>query len=241
MDWTKFQTIQDMAAERKGGKSALRRLLPKVPSQSALAALGDDRVLSAMAKCINRAGFNWQVIESKWPQFEEAFFGFDIGRLASMPIDEWEAYTSDKRVVRNWPKIKAVMENVGYILEIAERHGSFARFLAEWPADDQIGLMTHLKRHGSRLGGATGQWFLRQIGWDGFIMTPDVIAAIKRAGFEIADQPTSKGDLAKVQQAFNAWHTESKLPYTHIGKIAAYSIGKNYESAFIQEQMERFS
>jgi 3-methyladenine DNA glycosylase Tag len=241
MDLSKFQTIHELAAERKGGKAALRRLLPQVRSRSELARLGEDRMLSAMARCINRAGFNWQVIENKWPQFEEAFFGFDLGRLASLPMAEWEAYAADRRVVRNWPKIKAVMENVGYILEIRETHGSFARFLSEWPADDQIGLMAHLKKHGSRLGGATGQWFLRQIGWDGFIMTADVIAAIKRAGFEIAGQPTSKRDLNKVQQAFNAWHQESGLPYTHLGKIAAYSIGKNYESEFIQEQMERFS
>lgn len=241
MDFSKFRNIHELAAERKGGKAALRRLLPKVPGNSALTGIGDDRVLSAMARCINRAGFNWQVIENKWPQFEEAFFGFDIDRLAAMPIDRWEAYAADKRVVRNWPKIKAVMENVGYILEIRETHGSFGRFLADWPANDQIGLMTHLKKHGSRLGGATGQWFLRQIGWDGFILTADVIAAIKRAGFQIADQPTSKSDLNKVQQAFNAWHEESGLPYTHIGKIAAYSIGTNYESGFIQEQMERFS
>ncbi len=64
---------------------------------------------------------------------------------------------------------------------------------------------------------------------------------IQRAGFEIADQPTSKSDLGKVQQAFSTWQQESGLPYTHIGKIAAYSIGTNYESGFIQEQMQRFS
>jgi 3-methyladenine DNA glycosylase Tag len=241
MDYTRFRTLHDLAAQRKGGKAALRRLLPEVPSRSALAALGDDRALSAMARTINRAGFNWQVIENKWPQFEEAFFGFDIGRLASLPIADWEAYTSDKRVVRNWPKIKAVMENVGYILGIAEQHGSFGRFIAAWPGDDQIGLMAHMKKHGSRLGGATGQWFLRQIGWDGFIMTADVIAAINRAGVAVADQPSSKGDLTKVQQMFNAWHQESGLPYTHIGKIAAYSIGTNYDSDFIHEQMNRFA
>lgn len=241
MDMRGFESIHQLAAERKGGRAALSRLLPAVLPGSELSALADDRVLSAMARCINRAGFNWQVIENKWPQFEAAFFGFNIGRLASLPMEAWEAYATDKRVVRNWSKIKAVMENVGYILAINEQHGSFGRFLANWPADDQIGLMAHLKKHGSRLGGATGQWFLRQIGWDGFIMTADVVAAIKRAGYEIADQPTSKGDLKKVQQAFNTWYQESGMPYTHIGKIAAYSIGTNHESTFIQEQMERFS
>ena len=41
---------------------------------------------------------------------------------------------------------------------------------------------------------------------------------------------TSKRDLAKVQAQFNAWANETGLPYTHLSRICALSIGENYEA-----------
>jgi hypothetical protein len=38
----------------------------------------------------------------------------------------------------------------------------------------------------------------------------------------------SKGDLAKVQAQFNAWATETGLPYVHLSRICAMSIGENH-------------
>ena len=73
-----FDEILHRAEQRKGGKKALRMLLPKVATKTELLALGDDRYLSMMTKVINQAGFRWSVIEKKWPQFEEAFFQFNV-------------------------------------------------------------------------------------------------------------------------------------------------------------------
>ena len=38
----------------------------------------------------------------------------------------------------------------------------------------------------------------------------------------------SKRDLAKVQAQFNAWAEETGLPYVHMSRICAMSIGENY-------------
>lgn len=224
----KFAEIQKVAEFRKGGSQGLMDLLPKICSKKALAAKGDDRFLAMMAKAINQAGFSWKVIEKKWPQFEEAFFGFDIGKLVMLPPDKWEAYTQDARVVRNWQKIQAVRDNTYFIAEEANKHGSFATFIAEWPETDQIGLMAYLKKHGSRLGGQSALWFLRYVGKDCFIPTRDVVLALQHAGVDIPENPTAKRDLKKIQEAFNSWQEESGLPFTHISKIAAYSVGENY-------------
>ena len=40
------------------------------------------------------------------------------------------------------------------------------KFLAAWPTDDQVGLMEVLAKRGTRLGGFSGQYFLRFLGWD---------------------------------------------------------------------------
>ena len=233
----KFSSIIKLAEKRKGGAGKLNSILPKVPSHKSITKKGDDRFLSMMTKCINQAGFHWGVIEKKWPEFEEAFFNFNINKLANLSDEEWEAYTKDTRVVRNWPKIKATRENVNFILTEAREHGSFGQFIANWPKDDQVGLMLYLKKHGSRLGGNTGQRFLRNMGRDAFVLSSDVIIALQNAGADIHDNPTSKKDLNLIQQTFNAWHNETKLPYTHLSKIAAYSAGTNHSTEEIKQYL----
>ncbi|MCG8316378.1 MAG: DNA-3-methyladenine glycosylase I [Pseudomonadales bacterium] len=223
-----FKEIQQQATERKGGKKQLASLLPMPLSEKHLMALGDDRYLSAMAQCINQAGFSWKVIENKWPQFEEAFLGFDIKKLILLPDEKWEAYTQDKRVVRNWQKIKAVKDNLAFVYQIQRQHGSFGQWIADWPCQDQIGLLKTLKKEGSRLGGNTGQWFLRYVGKDGFVLTKDVCAALIRANVDIKPAPTSQAEFKRIQAAFNVWHEETGLPYSHLSRIAAFSIGENY-------------
>jgi len=236
-----FNEIYTMAAHRKGGEKQLQSLLPDVLNSKQLAQKGDDRFLAMMCKAINQAGFNWTVIENKWPQFEEAFHGFDVKRLAYKSPEDWEAYVQDKRVVRNWTKIKAMMHNANFVNYTADEQGSFAQFIAEWPSNDQIGLMAYLKKHGSRLGGNTGFWFLRYVGKDCFTTMHDVIQAVKQAGYETHDHPTSKRDLTQVQRAFNTWHDETGLPYTHLSKIAAYSVGENYPVTTLTKQNKKFT
>ena len=237
LKFQKFQKILAKAEQRKGGKSALLELLPPVLSKEELASKGDDRFLAMMCKAINQAGFNWTVIKNKWPQFEEAFYGFDVKTLAFLPLEHWESYTNDKRVVRNWMKIKAVMLNTHMINELAGKHGSFAKFIANWDPYDQVGLMVYLKLNGSRLGGQTGYWFLRYVGKDSYTITRDVVLAIQNSGYDIRSNPTSKRDLNKIQLAFNTWHDETNLPYSHLSRIAAYSIGENYT----HERIKQFS
>jgi len=71
---------------------------------------------------------------------------------------------------------------------IADEHGGFGQFLSQWPRDDEIGLLDFLSRNGTRLGGMTGQYFLRHIGWDAFILSRDVIACLRDAGVEISEK-----------------------------------------------------
>lgn len=224
---TPFDAIRARAAKRKGGDSALGALLPVITSPEQLTALGDDRVLAEMTRRIFCSGFAWTVIDKKWPGFEAAFLGFEPRRLLSQPPDFWDALLSDTRIVRNGQKIMSVERNAQFIADIAAEHGSFGRFLAAWPASDQVGLLDLLGKRGSRLGGNTGQYFLRFIGKDGFILSRDMVLCLRDTGLDIAETPTSKKDLAAIQKQLNAWAEETGLPYTHLSRICAMSIGEN--------------
>ena len=70
---------------------------------------------------------------------------------------------------------------------------------------------------------------MRFLDYDAFVATKDPAARPHDAGLDIAEAPTSKRDLAKIQEQFNAWAKETGLPYRHLSLICAMSIGENYE------------
>ena len=226
-----FEEIRSRAAERKGGEDVLSTLLPAAPDNAALAAVPDHRILSTMANRVFSAGFVWSVIEKKWPGFEEAFLGFEPKRLLFQPDEFWEGLAADSRIVRNPQKIRSVRDNAAFVDRISAEHGGFGRFLANWPRDDQAGLLALLGKQGNRLGGNTGQYFLRWIGFDAYVVSPDMAAALRDAGLEIAENPTSKKDLAAIQARMNAYASETGLPYTHLSRILAMSTGENRPAA----------
>jgi 3-methyladenine DNA glycosylase Tag len=232
-----FKRIHERAAKRKGGEKVLQSLMPKKPNHKALAKLGDDRVLSDMTARVFSAGFVWSVIDNKWPGFEEAFLEFNPKRLLFQPAEFWEKLASDTRIVRNPQKIKSVRENAKFVTEIAAEHGSFGRFLANWPADDQVGLMEVLAKRGSRLGGFSGQYLLRFLGWDAYVLSGHVLLCLRDSGVPIGSG-TSKKDLRAAQAQFNAWKEESGLPIAHISRICALSIGENYPLERLKEIMQ---
>jgi hypothetical protein len=88
--------------------------------------------------------------------------------------------------------------------------------------------MEKLKKQGSRLGGNSGMYFLRRVGKDCFVLSRDVVVTLNSVGLGIAERPSSKRDLKKIQAQFNSWHEETQLPFSHLSRIAACAVGENY-------------
>ena len=221
-----FAEIQAFAAGHKGGPEALEALIaPHAPkSRDELAATPDDRWLSQMSRCVFQAGFSWKVIQNKWPGFEEAFEGFDPNRSAMMSDETFDALLKDRRIVRNGQKVAAVRANGQFLVDLAKEHGSAARFFADWPDEDYVGLLDLLKVRASRLGGGSAMYFLRAMGKPSFITSRDVVAALIRDG--VVDRPPSgKRDMKAIQAAFNQWAEESGKDLTTISRTLALSVG----------------
>jgi 3-methyladenine DNA glycosylase Tag len=219
-----YQKIESKAMAAKGGPEAMQKLLPKAKSARSLKAVADDRYLSEMAKCIFRAGFVWKIVEHKWPGFEEAFHEFDINWLLHQSPEAIEALASDDRIIRNFSKVKAVVDNALFVRDVAEEHGSFGAYLAAWPADDVTGLWLDLRKRGSRLGGATSAYFLRFVGRDTFVLSEDVVLALQQYDLCRETKFTSQKALRSVQAVFNDLHEISGRPYCEISRILSYSV-----------------
>lgn len=218
-----FAELWERAALRRGGDSEVEALLPVPRPPAALRRISDDRWLAEMTRAVFRAGFRWKVVDAKWPGFEEAFHGFDTMACAMLADEDLEALQQDARIIRNGPKIRTVRDNAMFVRHVKGEHGSFARWVADWPEEDITGLWARLRAGGSRLGGMSGPMTLRGLGKDTFLLTADVNRALVAAG--VVDKPqTGKRALATVQDAFNGWRADSGRPLCQISRVLALGV-----------------
>lgn len=214
-----FAEIAAIAEARKGSLDTILAGAAPVKTPEELAAIPDDRWLAQMAKGIFQAGISWAVVEAKWPGIEEAFHGFDPGRVSMIEGEAFDALLSDPRVIRSGAKIAAIRDNAA----VLRANPGMGRKVADWPAEDFAGLVGGLARDFSRLGGTTGQYLMRFMGKESFILSRDVVARLQAEG--VIDGPaTSAKALQKVQAAFNSWKAESGLTLNQIGRVLAQSI-----------------
>lgn len=222
-----FAALYHRACERKGGEQALQALLGRPKSDKEVRLLGDDRFLAEFSKKVFQSGFVWRVVESKWPAFEQLFFGFDIAKVLLMSDEMLEKRAADPAIIRNFNKVMTIRENALMIADVQATHGSFAAFVANWPCDDIIGLWAYLKKHGARLGGNTGAYSLRAMGKDTFILSRDVEAYFRQRQL-IEGGLSSKRNLHTIQQTFNQLQQQSGRSLQELSQIIAFSTGDNY-------------
>ncbi len=220
--------ILAIAAARKGGADKVLAGTPAPRTADELAAIPDDRWLAAMARGIFQAGISWTVVNNKWPGIEEAFGGFAVGPLSMMDEDAFDDLLSDTRIIRSGPKVAAIRDNAAFVRRVSAESGSFGRRIGDWPVEDFGGVIDWLAREGSRLGGSTGPYMLRQMGKEGYILSRDVVARLEEEGV-IDAPPSSRKAMLAVQEAFEHWRQESGLSLTAISRVLAQSIGPEDE------------
>lgn len=224
-----FDEIYARAAERKGGPAALEALIGEYKSKTPaeLAAIPDHRWLAEITRAVFRAGFNWKVIDNKWPGFEAAFHGFDPPLNAAMSEDEFDAHLKDTHIVRNARKIASVRDNGRFLVDLAREHGSASKFFAGWPDSDFVGLLELMKKRAARCAGETAMRVFRAMGKPAFITSRDVTAALIEAGV-LTKPPSGRKDLQAVQDAFNAWSAETGRDLTALSRVLALSTGPSH-------------
>src|SRR5256886_4246816 len=97
-----------------------------------------------MPRRIFRAGIKPSRVDAKWRALEEAFKGFEPRRVRAMSDEALEPLLGDRRLIRHWGKLKSVRDNAAAMINVAEEHGSFGAWLADWPGPDIVGLWEEL-------------------------------------------------------------------------------------------------
>ena len=227
MNTPSYDELYQRACERKGGEAEVEVLMPSSATKQYLKTLGSDRYLAEFTRKVFQSGFVWRIVNNKWANFEEVFWNFDIERLLMMPEDMLERKASDPGIIRNYSKVKTVLQNAVMISDTERRENcSFGEFIANWPEDDVISLWIYLKKHGSRLGGNTGPYALRTLGVDTFLMTVDVENFLRN--HNIVDSGThSLRALKAAQSYFNELREESGRSLSELSRLVSLGIGRN--------------
>ncbi|MBC8447133.1 MAG: DNA-3-methyladenine glycosylase I [Chloroflexi bacterium] len=112
----------------------------------------DNGYLEHMTKAVFQAGFSWKVIGDKWPNFQQAFDGFDVEKVADYDTRDVDRLLADESIVRNGRKIEATIHNAGVMQELIAEHGSFYNYLRSLDDLDYAGRRKELRQRFSHLG-----------------------------------------------------------------------------------------
>jgi DNA-3-methyladenine glycosylase I len=121
-----------------------------------------DGYLEAMVGVILTTGISWKVVDAKWDSITEAFGGFNVEKIAAMTPEDVDRLAGDPRVIRNRPKLAAIVDNANTLLELDRQAGGFDKYLAslgdfQAKADD-------LRKRFKFLGPSSAHIFLAAVG-----------------------------------------------------------------------------
>ncbi len=72
-----------------------------------------------MTRCIFQAGFVWRVVDHKWDDFEDVFFGFPPEKIIMLSPEQIDRFAQNPRIIRNRQKVLSVQANARFILDIS--------------------------------------------------------------------------------------------------------------------------
>lgn len=128
------------------------------------------------------AGFSRQVVRDKWSAHRQAFFNFDLEKVAAMPATVVDELVLDKSLIRNRRKLTAVIENATTIMGICTDHGSFGQWLNSFTASDYHLLHRQIADRFACVGRSAAEWFLLSSGFEYYFATDDARRLLTRLG-----------------------------------------------------------
>lgn len=119
----------------------------------------DDEYFERMTRTVFTAGLNWQMIDKKWPNFQRAFAGFSIPKVAKFTDKDTKRLMADTSIVRNEKKIKGTIHNAGEFLKLEKEHGTFQKYLDSFGKDENR-MLSAVQERFEHVGPSTARTFL---------------------------------------------------------------------------------
>ena len=121
-----------------------------------------DDYLEVMSKAVFQSGMSWKVVEAKWSTTREAFYNFDVHKVADLNAFDLEELANDTRVIRNRRKLNAIVSNAQSMIALEDEYGTFQSYLRA-PGDFDATL-TALRKDFKFMGPTGVYYFLHVVG-----------------------------------------------------------------------------
>jgi len=115
-----------------------------------------DDYLEVMSKAVFQSGMSWKVVEAKWSTTREAFYEFDVHKVADLNAFDLEELANDTRVIRNRRKLAAIVSNAQSMIALEDEYGTFQSYLRS-PGD--FGATLAALRKDFKFMGPTGVYY----------------------------------------------------------------------------------
>ncbi len=76
-----------------------------------------------------QAGLSWETVLNKRQGYKEAFYNFNIAKVAAMSDEQLEVLRHNPQIIRNRLKIAAARKNAQVVLAIQQEYGSLSTYL----------------------------------------------------------------------------------------------------------------
>lgn len=124
----------------------------------------DTEYFERMCRVIFMAGLNWRTLDNKWPGIKKAFDNFDIDKVAAYQEPEIDDLMNNTDVIRNLPKIRAIVANAKTMQNIAAEYGSFEKYLDGLSKQGEDVMRSTIEKQFAFLGKGTTVIFLFSVG-----------------------------------------------------------------------------
>ena len=121
-----------------------------------------DDYLEVMSKAVFQSGISWKVVENKWPGTREAFHNFDVKEVANFNERDIETLSQDRRVIRNYRKLRAIVDNARSMIDLEAEYGSFQKYLRSH--GDFAGTLAAMRKDFKFMGPTGVYFFLYVVG-----------------------------------------------------------------------------
>ncbi|MDD2379569.1 MULTISPECIES: DNA-3-methyladenine glycosylase I [Aminobacterium] len=103
----------------------------------------EERLFELLILESAQAGLSWLTVLKKREGYRDAFAQFDVEKVAAFDQQKIEGLCQSPHIIQNRRKIAAAVNNARQFIAIAEKHGSFSRFL--WSFVDNKPITNHWK------------------------------------------------------------------------------------------------
>lgn len=90
----------------------------------------DDRELFELLSMETyQAGLNWRTVLQKRDAFNQAFYNYDVAKVAAMMPDDIDRLMQNPALIRNYRKLAATVTNAQAVIKVQQEFGSFDHYL----------------------------------------------------------------------------------------------------------------